>query len=129
MDGEGIRVPVIRISTRSLMLVAAVCVPLLLVGLWSVRQSRLAQEALARALAAERAAARAAAEAERVRTQLQGPPARDGAVARASRHRDAKEVERVRQLYNELNSLSRIQEHIADDLRGPRDRTKAKAVP
>jgi hypothetical protein len=96
-------------------------------GIW---QARLSREALARAAAAERAAAQARAEIELARAQVQADhqPDSDASVVRASRHSNPKEAERVRQLYEEVNNLSQIQQHIADELQGHRGRSTSTAV-
>ena len=128
MDVWRTRTFAIRISIRSVMLavVAGALVLFFLIG--NLRQSRLAQEALTRARAAEQAAARAQADAERAWAQAETQAPKDAAVRRTSR-RDPKDAERVRQLYEEINSLSRIQERIQDDLHGLRARSVQGGTP
>src|SRR5262249_21902909 len=117
---------------RSLIRIVAVSALLLIPAIWTARQSRLAQEATARAIAAEQAANQARADAEQARGQVQDmrQPARDEAVARAraSRHNDPKEVERVRQLYQEIEGLTHLQGHVADRLQGLRTLPKTEAA-
>ena len=128
MDVWRTRTFAIRISTRSGLLALAACALLVFFIISNLRQSRLAQEALARASAAEQAAARAQADAERVRAQTEPLPPKDAALRRTAR-RDPKDAERVRQLYEEINSLSRIQERIQGDLSNLRARSAHGATP
>jgi hypothetical protein len=126
MDGGRARPFAFRISIRTLMLAIAGCTLPLTLAISSARQSRLTQEALARAIAAEQAAARAQAEAEQARVQLKKQPAKDASVVR-TRHRDPKDAERLRQLYEEIEGLTRINESIQEDLLRLRARAMAKA--
>ena len=117
----------IRGPIRTVLLTIAGGACLLTVLIGHFRQSRLTQEALARARAAEQAAARAQADAERARAQTESPPPKDAAVRRTSRQ-DPKDAERVRQLYEEINGLSRIQERIQGDLHNLRSRATQRAA-
>ena len=78
MDVWRTRTFAIRISIRSVMLavVAGALVLFFLIG--NLRQSRLAEEALARARAAEQAAARAQADAERAWAQAETQAPKEG---------------------------------------------------
>jgi hypothetical protein len=116
----------IRSPIRTVLLTLAASAFLLTILIGNFRQSQLTQEALARARAAEQAAARAQADAERVRAQTEPPPPKDGAVRRTSRQ-DPKDAERVRQLYEEINSLSRMQERIQGDLHNLRTQAAQRA--
>jgi hypothetical protein len=118
------------ISIRSVMLALGVGALLLIPTLWNVRQARLTQEAMDRATAAAQAAARAQADLERDRDQAQAKPQppRDDAVARAAR-RDPNGAQRVRQLYQEIETLSRIQEHIQEDLQNLRSQSMKRGMP
>jgi hypothetical protein len=99
----------------------AACVLLMVPIAWMVRQSRLTHEALERAAAAEEAAARARLEFEQARRTQ---PPTDPAVWR-SRHDDPGEIERVKQLYEEIEDLTRRHEQVEDGLsRQPRIRLK-----
>jgi hypothetical protein len=128
---RGTRTFTVRISIRSMALGVVACALLLIFLIGSLRQSRLAREALARANAAEQAAARGRADADRAWAQAEAPPgpAKVGAVRRAVRRRDPKDAERVRQLYEEINGLSRIQERIQEDLAGLRRRAAQAPAP
>ena len=111
MDLCAIRQFADRISPRSLGLAVAGCALLAVPIIWTVRQSGLTHEALARAAAAEQAAAQARTDMEEARSllQAQGRPPKDAAVRR-SRHDDPTEIERVNKLYEEIDNLSRIRE-------------------
>jgi hypothetical protein len=102
-----------RLSARPMRIGAAACILLAVPLIWMVRQSRLTREALDRAVAAEQAAARVRSDLELSQTRLQamGRPPKDAAVGR-SRHDDPKEIERVKQLYTEIESLTRIEERL-----------------
>jgi hypothetical protein len=115
MDDRMIRQSVDRISARPIRLGIAVCAIVVVAILWTVRQSRLTHDALARAAAAEQAAAGARAVLEQVRLELQneeGAPT-DSALRR-SRHDDQKQIERVKKLYEEIDGLSRAREWTED---------------
>jgi hypothetical protein len=108
------RVPV-RWVLMALLVTATAGAPLIW---WSVRQSRLTNEALARAIAAESAAARAqngvdqhnAARDDELKVK------RDSEMVRA-KHRPSKaDIERTRQLSEEIEGLDAIQEKIETDL-------------
>ncbi len=118
----------IRTSFRSVLPAVAACGLVLFFIIGNHRQSRLAQEALARATAAEQAAARARADAEQARAQTQPQPPKDAAVRRTSRH-DAKAAERLNQLYDEIMSLSNIQQRIQSDLSNLRAKSAPEATP
>ena len=124
MDGGGTRRFLIDLWPRSLTVASMACA-LLIAVVWGIWQSRLSQEALARAAAAERTAAQAHAEIEQARAQIQAERRsdRDASMVRASRHTDPNEAVRVRQLYEEINNLSQIQQHIAEELQGHRGRS------
>jgi chemotaxis protein histidine kinase CheA len=116
----------IRPWFRSVLPAVAACALVLFFIIGNHRQSRLAQEALARATAAEQAAARARADAEQARAQTQPP--KDAAVRRTLRH-DAKAAERVNQLYEEIMSLSNIQQRIQSDLSNLRAKSAPETTP
>ena len=124
MDAKKARTLEFRVSIRSVVLVVAVLAVLIVPVTWSVRQSRLTQEALDRARAAERTAVQAQTNAEEARDQVRGKAKtlRDEAIQRAARQ-DPKDAERVRQIYAELDTLMQIQERIQEDLRGLRRQT------
>jgi hypothetical protein len=132
MVAGGMRKVTARWSTRATALAVAACVLLAVPIVWMVRQTRLTHEALERAAAAEEAAARARTDAEQARARLQAQtqPPKDPAVRR-SRHDDPAEIERVKQLYEEVEDLTRIQERVEDELgHAPRIRLrKAPAAP
>jgi hypothetical protein len=118
----------IRISNRSVMLPVAGCILLLMLIMSNLHQSRLVKEALARARAAEQAAARAQAEVQQAQAQTERDPTKDAMVRRTSRP-DPKDAGRVRRLYEEINSLSRIEERIQGDLHDLRARMAQEAHP
>jgi hypothetical protein len=131
MDGGGTRKFTVRISMRSLIFGVAAVALLLTTVIWNGWQSRLAREALARATAAERAAAQARADVERARaeTQARPTPLKDPAIRRTARtDRDANGADRVRQLYEEINALTRIQGRIQEDLHNIRARSARRAA-
>jgi uncharacterized iron-regulated membrane protein len=99
--------------------------------IWSARQSRLTREALDRAAAAEQAATQASADAEQARAQLRGAgrAPMDPAIRR-TRHDDPREIERVKQLYEEIDGLTQFQEQVDQSLRTERFYVpKARAAP
>jgi hypothetical protein len=108
MHFGGIRKFPVRISTRTARLAIVGCVLVAAPVVWTVRQSRLTRDALRRATVAEEAAAQA-------QLGTGGKPRKDPAVRR-SRHDDPQEVARVKALYEEIDTLSRIQERVEDDL-------------
>ncbi len=117
MDAENGGKAKFRISSRSMMLALGVLTVLTVSVVWSVRQSRLTQEALHRAVAAEQAATQAQANTAEPHHPLRGRAKilRDEALQRAAR-RSPKDVERVGHLYQELDSLMQIQNRIQQDL-------------
>jgi hypothetical protein len=129
MHIEGIRAFAARISTRSARLAIAGCVLVAVPLVWTVRQSWLTDRALERAAAAEKSAAQARMDVEQSRAQIQaeGKPRKDPAVRR-SRHDDAAEIARVKQLYEEIDNLSRIQDRVADELTVMRRFTARRAA-
>ncbi len=114
-----------RPSPRSMLAGAAICLLLAVPVIW---HSRLTREALDRAAAAEKAAAEVRSDFERshARFQGKGQPLQDAAVRR-SRHDDPKEIDRVRQLYAEIEGLSQIQERI-DSRRGREREITTKTI-
>jgi hypothetical protein len=106
-----------RLAARPVLAGAAACVLLAVPIIWSVRQSRMTREALDRAAAAEQAAASVRSELEQSqgRRRVRGRPVTDPAVRRSG-HDDPKEIERVRQLYAEIEGLTRIQERVEQRL-------------
>ncbi len=130
MDVGGMRTFAGRLSTRSTWLAIAGCVLLTVPILWTVRQSRLTREALDRADAAEKATAQARTDVAEARAQTKtaGKPRKDPAVRR-SRHNDPGEIERVKQLYEEIDSLTRIRDQVEEELSGERRTVTRKAVP
>jgi len=132
MDGGMAPSRKFRITIRSVLLVIGGCVALSIPAVWTTQQSRLAHEALDRAIAAEKAAQRAQADAEQARTgsTANSQPVRDNAVTRAGRRpRNTKDEERIRKLYQEIDNLSRIQEHIEQDLWRLRSRSSKGGAP
>jgi hypothetical protein len=121
MHFGGIRKFPVRISTRTARLAIVGCVLVAVPVVWTVRQSRLTRDALRRATVAEEAAAQAQSDVQQARTQVEtgGKPRRDSAVRR-SRHDDPREIARVKALYEEIDTLTRIQERVEDDLTGLR---------
>jgi hypothetical protein len=121
MHFGGIRNFPVRISTRTARLAIVGCVLVAAPVVWTVRQSWLTRDALRRATVAEKAAANAQSDADQARAQLGtgGKPRKDPAVRR-SRHDDPQEIARVKALYEEIDSLSRIQERVEDDLTATR---------
>jgi hypothetical protein len=113
MDVGAMRTIVGRVTARPVLAGVAACALLAVPIIWSVRQSRLTQQALDRAAAAEQAAARIRSDLEQShgRIGIGRRLPKDPAVRR-SRHDDPKEIERVRQLYAEIDGLTRIQERI-----------------
>jgi hypothetical protein len=124
-NGEKVR---LRSPSRSTILAIAVCAALTVFVAWSVRQSRLTQEALDRARAAERSATQARADAAQTPPPLRGKAKilRDEALRRAAR-RDLKQDERIRELYSEIDSLIHIQDRIQHDIHGLRGRSSGPA--
>jgi hypothetical protein len=125
MDTGAIRKFMARGSTRATGLGVAVCLLLAVPIAWTVQQSRTAREALERAAAAEKAAAQARTDLEQA--QAQGRPPKDPAVRR-SRHDDPGEIERVKQLYEEVESLSVMQQRI-DETLGQEPRIRLRKPP
>jgi hypothetical protein len=121
MHFGGIRKFPVRISTRTARLAAVGCVLVVAPIVWTVRQSWLTRDALRRATVAEKAAAEAQSDVQQARAQLGtgGKPRKDPAVRR-SRHDDPQEIARVKALYEEIDTLSHIQERVEDDLTGLR---------
>jgi hypothetical protein len=121
MHFGGIRKFPVRISTRTARLAVVGCVLVAASVAWMVRQSWLTRDALRRATVAEDAAAQAQSDADQVRTQLGigGKPRKDPAVRR-SRHEDPNQIARMKALYEEIDTLSHIQERVEDDLSGLR---------
>jgi small-conductance mechanosensitive channel len=117
MDVGEMRKLAARLSTRPVRIGAAACMLLAVPLIWTIRQSQLTHEALNRAAAAEQAAARVRSDLQQsqARLQAQGLPPKDPAVRR-SHHDDPKENERVRQLYAEIEALTRIQERLDQQL-------------
>jgi hypothetical protein len=117
MDVKGMWKFAGRLLTRSMLAGAAICMLLTVAVIWSARQSRLTNEALDRATAAERATAQVRSDLERSQDRLRGKGQflRDPAVRR-SRHDNPKEIERVNQLYAEIENLSHVQERIGTRL-------------
>jgi cytoskeletal protein RodZ len=108
-----------RISFRSLVLIIAVIALLLTSAIWNFALYRRAEEQRLRAIAAERAeAARAqeqrlkeiaAEQAQAARTQIEAEKAHALAKRKAT---SAEDAARVRQLYQELNALSQINDRL-----------------
>ena len=127
MDGGKARKLGFHVSIRSLILVIAVLALLIVPVAWSVRQSWRAQDALTRAIAAEKAATQAQADAEPAGVKRQS--LRDEAVRRAARRDPKADAERSRQLVEEIDGLTRIQERIREDLYKLQSRTTPAAPP
>jgi DNA helicase IV len=121
MHVGGIRQFAARISTRSTRMALVGCILMAVPVTWMVRQSWLTHEALQRATTAEKVAAQAQSDVEQARAQLEtgGKPRKDPAIRR-SRHDDPREIARVKKLYEEVDTLSRIQESVEDELTGIR---------
>ena len=130
MDVKGIRTFAGRLSARSTRLAIAGCVLLAVPILWTVRQSRLTREAIDRADAAEKAVAQARTDAEEARAQVKtaGKPRRDPALRR-TRHDDPGEIERVKQLNEEIDSLMLIRDRVEEELSGERRTVTRKVSP
>lgn len=113
MEVGEVRELVRRPSRRWLRRAGALAVVLAVVGAvgWSVRQDRMAHEALDRAARAEKAAADAQSAAEVARDQLRGKAPLDPALRR-TRHQDPQQVQRVEQLYQEIDTLSHARERV-----------------
>jgi hypothetical protein len=108
-----------RISTRSLMLIVGLFAFLMASLFWNIRQYRLIEQERQQALAAEREkAARVKAE-EAEQNQ-----------ARIKKNADwASSDARVQQLYREIDSLTRVNEHVlAQPLPGQNTPEKTSAV-
>lgn len=84
------------------------CAAAVIVIGWMVWQSRLRSEAVNRATVAEKAL-------EQERAKLQGQPRTDSAVRRSS-HDDPENISRVKQLYQEIEDLSDLQERVEQEL-------------
>ncbi len=82
---------------------------------WSVRQERMAREALDRAARAEKAAANAQSAAEIARDQLRGKAPLDSALQR-TKHQDPEQIQRVEQLYQEIEALNQARERVDQSL-------------
>ncbi len=82
---------------------------------WSVRQDQMAREALDRAARAEKAAANAQSAAEIARDQLRGKAPLDSALRR-TKHQDPEQIQRVEQLYQEIDALSQARERVDQSL-------------
>ncbi len=117
MDAKEARTVGFRMSMRSVVLAMVVLAVVIVPMAWSVRQSRLAQEALERAANTERAAREAQGNTVEAPRPLRGKAKilQDEALKRAA-HRDPKDAERVGRLYSELDSLMNIQDRIEADL-------------
>jgi hypothetical protein len=107
----------------------AACLVLAAFIIWSVRQSRLTREALDRATSAEQTAAQARSDLEQARAQLQraGRAPRDPAVRR-SQHDDPAQVERVKELHQEIEGLTQIREQVDEKARVERMRAEQKSA-
>ncbi len=125
MDVGEIRDLVRRPSRRALWWGVAAGVLLIVPIAWSVRQSRLTNEALERAVAAEKKAAQALSDMDLARARLRGDAPRDPSVRR-SRHDDPAEIARVKKLYEEIDSLTRVREDVDQTLRTERIRVPKK---
>lgn len=108
MDVGEIRDLVRRPSRRTARLTVAACLLLAVPIYWSIGQHRMTREALDRATAAERAA-----------QELRGQATRDPSVRR-SRHDDPREIERVRQLFEEMDGLSQARDQVDQALKTDR---------
>lgn len=128
MDIQEIRDLVRRPPSRSTRLGIAACLLLAAFIFWSIRQSRLTRAALDRATAAEQTAAQARSDVEQTRAQLQGAgrAPMDPAVRR-SRHDDPAQIDRVKQLYQEIEGLTQIREEVDENLRIDRMRAEQKS--
>jgi hypothetical protein len=124
-----------RVSSRVLVPIVAVCVLLLVSAIWNLELYRRAEER-SRAIAAERAeAARAeeqrlkavaAEKEEAARAQVDAERERTLAKQRAARAEDAA---RVRQLYQELNTLSQMSDRVLMEYQSQRIPVKKKERP
>jgi hypothetical protein len=106
-----------RVSARSAAMALAGVGAILLI-LWSARQARLTDEALARAIAAEGAAARAQHGVDRSRAVENAHVAikGDSQIVRSSHRATKADAERARQLSDEIAGLTEIKEKIDRDL-------------
>jgi hypothetical protein len=119
MDVGEIRDLVRRPSRRAMRMGVAACLLLTVPIIWSVRQSRLTNEALERATAAEKSAAQALSDVDLARARLRGEAPRDPWVRR-SRHDDPREIDRVKTLYEEIENLSQKRDGVDQTLRTER---------
>jgi hypothetical protein len=116
--GEAVKALRARISVRSTVLSVVVGGVVLVPILWSVRQARLTDEALSRAIAAEKAAAQAQTGVDRSRAleNDQIEIKRDSKLVRSSRRPTKADAERAKQLSDEIAGLSEIQNKIDNEL-------------
>lgn len=125
-----------RVSSRVLVPIVAVCVLLLVSAIWNLELHRRAEEQRSRAIAAERAEAARAEEQrlkavaadkeEAARAQVDAERERTLAKQRAARAEDAA---RVRQLYQELNNLSQMNNRILMEYQSQRISVKKTERP
>lgn len=117
MEVSEVRELLRRPSRRWAQRAGALAVVLAVVGAigWSVRQDRMAREALDRATRAEKAAADAQSAVEVARNQLRGKAPLDPALRR-TKHQDPQQVQRVEQLYQEIDALTRARERVDQTL-------------
>lgn len=119
MDVGEIRDLVRRPSRRAMRLGITAALLLAVPIGWSVRQSRLTNEALERAAAAEENAALARSDVDLARARLRGEAPKDPWVRR-SRHDDPREIARVKKLYEEIENFSQIRDDVDQTLRTER---------
>lgn len=129
MDGS--RARKFRVSIRLLLSILAVCCILLASVFWNLQLYRRAEQQRFRAITAEQIAAAnaedrrlqaiAGEKPESPRTQTDAEQAKLVAKRQAER---AKDAVRVRQLYQELNNLSQLNEQILLEASNPRVRSQ-----
>jgi hypothetical protein len=134
MDVEGARK--FRVSSRALVPIITVCVLLLVSAIWNYELNRRAEEQRSRAIATERAEA---ARAEEQRLRAVAVEREEAARARAEAERAstlakqraarAEDAARIRQLYQELNNLSQMNDRILLENPSLRIPTKKKERP
>jgi hypothetical protein len=107
-----------RVSARSVLLAAAVGGAILALVGWSVRQARLTDEALSRAIAAEKAAARAQVGVDRSQAREDGQlqAKRDLGFVPAAHRPTKSDAERAKQLSDEIAGLSALQDKIENEI-------------
>jgi hypothetical protein len=105
MDDRRTRKFGMAIRTPSILI--AVCLLLLAPAIWKIRRSQLARQERTRAMAALKAVQAQAAQAEETRENRE----RQAAQAAAA--------ERIRQLYQEIDQLTRLNDRLLSEIKRP----------